>query len=185
VWLTPYSIELLHSQGLFPKYGRHILKESTFEHLHAINCVRLDYEKRHPDYRWVSERTLRKLLGRREEGDDFAHIPDAQLWLDERRAIAVEVELSSKSDNEYDQIFDELLVSGVLLPDQTTFIYRTVWYFVSSANDVHATAWRMVEAARGRLAEDYRRRVQIIDLEKLVRHDASATAAPTEPGERS
>ncbi len=43
----------------------------------------------------------------------------------------------------------------------------------------------MVEAARGRLAEEHRRRVQIIDLEKLVRHDASAAAAPTKPGERS
>jgi len=185
VWVTPFCIEILSSQGLLPKYGRHTLKESTFEHLHFINCVRLDYAKRHPEYRWVSERSVRKLLGRREEGDDLAHIPDAQLWLDERRAVAVEVELSPKDEGDYDKIIDELLVSGVLLPDGTSFLYRTVWYFVSSANDVHAQAWRMVEAARGRLAEEYRRRVQIIDLEKLVRHDASAAVAPTEPGERN
>jgi len=185
VWVTPYGIEMLASQGLIPRYGRHTLKESTFEHLHYINCVRLNYSQRHPEYRWVSERSVRKLLGRREEGDDLAHIPDGQLWLDERRAVAVEVELSPKDESDYDKIFDELLVSGVLLPDGSTFHYRTVWYFVSSANDVHAQAWRMVEAARGRLAEEHRRRVQIIDLEKLVRHDASAAAAPTKPGERS
>lgn len=183
VWVTPLGLEMLHGQGLVPKYGRHTLRESTFEHLHALNSVRLDYERRHPQYRWVSERTLRKLLGQREQGDDLAHLPDAQLWLDDHRAVAVEVELSPKSDEDYDQILDELVVSGVLLPDGTTFVYRTVWYFVSSANDVHAQAWRLVEAARARLPEPYSRRVQIIDLGKVVSYDASA--APTTSGEHN
>lgn len=185
VWVTPVGIEILSSQGFLPKYGRHTLKESTFEHLHCINCVRLDYARRHPEWSWVSERSIRRLLGRSMEGDDLAHIPDGQLWLGERRAVAVEVELSPKDEREYDRIFHELLVAGVQLSDTTSFVYKTVWYFVSSANDVHRQAWRMVEEARVRLPEDYRRRVQIIDLEKVVRHDASTALAPATSGERS
>lgn len=187
VWPTPFAIDVLHGQGLVPKYGRHFLRESTLEHLHWINCVRLDYERRHPDFRWVSERTLRKILGRREEGDDLAHIPDGQLWVDDRRAAAVEVELSPKnSDAEYDAILDELLISGVMLPDGNTFTYRTVWYFVSSATPVHVQARRMVEAARERLEEEYRSRVMVIELEKMVqRNDTTTATAPGQPGQRA
>jgi hypothetical protein len=123
------------------------------------------------------------LLGRREEGDDFAHIPDGQLWLDDRRAVAVEVELSPKSEQEYDAIFDELLITGVRVPNGPAFKYRTVWYFVSSANDVYSQARRMVEEARLRLADEYRRLVQVLELEILVqRYDASATTAALPAG---
>lgn len=183
---TPYGVDVLASQGLLPRYGRHVLKESTFEHLHSINYVRLDLQRRHPEYRWVSERSIRKLLGRREEGDDFAHIPDGQIWLDDKRAVAVEVELSPKSDQEYDAILDELLITGVMLPDSTAFRYKTVWYFVGKANDVQVQARRMVEEARGRLAEEYRRFVQVLELETLVQsYDASsAAAAPAKPEQR-
>ena len=188
IWTTPYGVEVLASQNLIPRYGRHFPKESAFEHLHSINYVRLDIEARHPEYRWVSERSIRKLLGRRDEGDDLAHIPDGQIWLDDRRAVAVEVELSPKNEGDYDAILDELLITGVMLPDGSAFTYKTVWYFVSSANSVHVQARRMVGEARERLAEEYRRFVQVVELETLVqRYDASATAAaapakqPTRP----
>jgi hypothetical protein len=184
IWTMPYGVDVLASQNLIPRYARHFPKESTFEHLHYVNYVRLDIEARHPDYRWVSERSIRKLLGKREEGDDLAHIPDGQIWLDDRRAVAVEVELSPKNEGDYDAIFDELLITGVMLPDGSAFKYKTVWYFVSSANDVHVQARRMVGEARERLAEEYRRFVQVIELETLVqRYDASATkaAAPVKP----
>ncbi len=178
IWTTPYGVDVLSSQNFIPRYARHFPKESTFEHLHFVNYVRLDIEARHPDYRWVSERSIRKLLGRREEGDDLAHIPDGQIWLDDQRAVAVEVELSPKNEGDYDAILDELLITGVMLPDGSAFKYKTVWYFVSSANDVHVQARRMVEEARGRLADEYRRFVQVIELETLVqRYDASAAAA--------
>ncbi len=184
VWTTAYGVEVLASQGLIPAYGRHTLRESTLAHLHAINAVRLNIELRHPEHRWVSERSLRKLLGRRVEGDDLVHLPDAQVWLDEQRAVAVEVELSPKSAQEYDAIFDELLVTGVALPDGSVFRYKTVWYIVNQATSVHVQARRMVEDARARLAERYRRLVQVIELETLVQaYETHPPAAvpPTSP----
>jgi len=169
IWATPHCIDVLAGMGMLPAYGRHFLRESTLEHLHWTNAVRLECERRHPGSRWVSERSIRRMLGRREEGDDLVHIPDGQLWLDERRMVAIEVELSPKSESEYDAILDELLVSGVIVPDQpTAFVYQAVWYFVSYANDVRVQAARSVSVACSRLSEEYSRRVQIISLEKVV-----------------
>src|SRR6266699_1709328 len=53
--------------------------ESTLPHLYHINRVRLDMERRHPDFRWISERTLRAGQPRREESSVLPHLPDAQV----------------------------------------------------------------------------------------------------------
>src|SRR2546421_2821331 len=103
--------------------------ESTLPHLYHINRVRLDMERRHPDFRWISERTLRAAQTRRESGSVLPHLPDAQVRTP--KLVAVEVERSPKSDKELDEILTELLIAGSPSPnDGNPFPYTTVWYFV-------------------------------------------------------
>lgn len=164
VTITQYGMQLL---GL--GYGRHTLKETTIEHMHWINCVRLDVERRHREYTWTSERAIRAERARRfpsrerDEGESTGHIPDARIWTGQR-SIAVEVELSPKSDLELDDILQALL-----LGDEVNTPHQTVWYFVSSITPTNAQARRAVEEARQRLPEQQQQRIQIIELEKLSR----------------
>lgn len=159
VIVTPYGMQLLEVSYS----GSHVLKERTLQHLHGINCVRLDVERRHPEYHWTSERALRAefphrfpFRGRK------GHLPDARIWTGQR-TIAVEVELSPKPDQELDAILQVLLEDG----GEEVPTYQTVWYFVSSATPVTIQARRAVENARFRLPEHSQRRIQLIDLEKL------------------
>ncbi len=164
-WLTPLGLRQLNSS-----YARLTPALSTLPHLYQINRVRLDIERRHPEYRWVSERSLRARLPRREGGAALPHTPDAQVWVPKSRsagekAVAVEVELSIKSDQELDGIFSELLMprsdaSGGF------YMYASVWYFVTPLTR------RVVEAARERLPPAARQRVAVIPLEALPAHKA-------------
>src|SRR6266446_4372080 len=54
VSVTPDGLKMLHLP-----YARRTPAESTLQHLHYINRVRLELERRHPDFHWVSERMLR------------------------------------------------------------------------------------------------------------------------------
>jgi hypothetical protein len=158
---TPYGMQLVSLP-----YSRHTLKESTLEHLHWINCVRLDVEKRHPEYQWISERRIRsesrQFPGRDEEIGSIGHIPDARIWTGQR-SIAVEVELSPKREQELDDIFQALLFGNEAQP-----AHQTVWYFVGSATSVNTQAQRAVEGARLRLPDEQRNRIQIIELERVL-----------------
>lgn len=162
VAVTQYGMQVL---GL--GYERHMLKETALEHMHWINCVRLDMERRHPEYTWTSERAIRAAHPRRfpncerDEGENTGHIPDARIWTG-HRSIAVQVELSPKSDQELDDILQALL-----LGDEANMAHQTVWYFVSSATPLKALARRAVEVARARLPEQQQSRIQLIELEQL------------------
>jgi hypothetical protein len=169
IWLTSHA-----ERALELPYARHIVRESRFTHRYYVNLVRLDYEKRHPEHTWRSERTLLAQLPRREEGVAVPHMPDGEVWVASDKAIAVEIELSPKSDQDMDEILAELLAG-----DHPR--YRAVWYFVSDADPVHVQAWRIVVQAQKRLSPLLRSRLKIIDVAKVGRHDAVSTAA-AEPG---
>ena len=135
--------------------------ESTLPHLYHINRVRLDMERRHPDFRWTSERTLRAAQPRREEGSVVPHLPDAQVRAP--KLVAVEVERSPKSDKELDEILTELLITGSPSPDDgEPLLYTTVWYFVRPETRPS------VEQARDRLPPDCQPRVKVLSLETLT-----------------
>lgn len=156
VWVTPYGLRLLHLP-----FARHTPAESTLPHLHHINRVRLELERRHPGYRWVSERMLRATQPRREEGSLVPHLPDAQVRAP--KAIALEVERSPKSPTELDDILTELLVTGTPTGDAEHLLtYTTVWYFVTD----HTR--RSVEEARDRLPAELQARVKVYSLETLA-----------------
>lgn len=153
VSVTPDGLKMLHLP-----YARRTPAESTLQHLHHINRVRLELERRHPDFHWVSERMLRAAQPRREEGSVVPHLPDAQVWAPS--AIAVEVERSPKSPQELDAILSELLITGNPVADgEPSLIYTTVWYFVT------AHTRRSVEEARDRLPADLQPRVKVLSLE--------------------
>jgi hypothetical protein len=155
VWLTPQGLAVLHLP-----YARLAPKESTFPHLYHINRVRLELERRHPEYQWVSERTLRAAQPRREEGVRVPHIPDAHVHTP--KLVTVEVERSPKSPKELDEIFTELLIVG--LPQANgapPLVSTTLWYFVCPKTRTS------IEEARNRLPESYRPRVKILSIETL------------------
>src|SRR5260370_11768020 len=54
VSVTPDCLKMLHLP-----FARRTPAESTVQHLHHINRVRLELERRHPDFHCVSERMLR------------------------------------------------------------------------------------------------------------------------------
>jgi hypothetical protein len=155
VHLTPLGLRKL---GL--SYAPLTPAESSYPHLFHINRVRLDLERRHPTYQWISERTLRAALPRRAEGVTVPHLPDAQVRTP--KLIAVEVERSPKSPKELDAILTELLIVGVpVVSGEAPFVYNTIWYFVWSKTQT------AVAAARSRLPEAYRHRVKLYSLETL------------------
>jgi hypothetical protein len=159
-WLTPLGLRLLKNP-----YARLTPAPSTLPHLYQINRIRLDIERRHPEYRWVSERSLRAQLPRREAGAALPHTPDAQVWVPNSRetgekAVAVEVELSVKSDQELDGIFTELLMARSEARGGF-FMYASVWYFVTPLTR------RVIEKARDRLPPAARQRVAVISLDAL------------------
>ncbi|MGH2496588.1 MAG: hypothetical protein ACRDIV_17960 [Ktedonobacteraceae bacterium] len=157
-WLhvTSFGIRTLHLP-----YAMLTPATSTLPHLYHINRVRLDMERRHPDFRWTSERTLRAAQPRREEGIVVPHLPDAQVRTP--KLVGVEVERSPKSDKELDDILTELLITGSPSPGEgTPVLYTTVWYFVRPETRTS------VEQARDRLPPDCHSRVKILSLETLT-----------------
>jgi hypothetical protein len=167
VWLTSYALRLLQLP-----YTMLTPADSTLSHLYQINRVRLDLEGRHPEYQWISERTLRAVQPRRAEGTVLPHLPDAQVRTP--KLVAVEVERSPKSPKELDDILTELLITGSPSTDSDEpLLYTTVWYFVRSKTRTS------VEQARYRLPPDCQPRVKVLSLETLttfppeeVRNDA-------------
>lgn len=158
IWLTRHG----ESEFMLP-YARHHIRKGTLSHKYWINHVRLDYEQRHPDVTWKSERQIRAEQPRRERGTRVLHIPDGEIWKAGERLYAIEVELSPKSEDEIDEDLQDLFASG----------YRAIWYFVSQADDVAKQAKRVVEKAHARLSEDQQANMQIIDLAEVGKRAAA------------
>jgi hypothetical protein len=154
-WITvaPSGLQMLSLPSTY-----HTLSEKTLEHMHAINCIRLDIERQHPDYRWTSERVLRATLPPK-EGIPTKHLPDGQIWRAEGQVVAVEVALNPKDEEEIDHHLHELLFG-----DEDTQTYQTVWYYVSQATPANVQARRVVENARQRLPEEFHSRIQMMSL---------------------
>lgn len=159
IWTTSSGLEHV---GLH--FASYTLKRNTLTHMHWINCLRIDIERRYPSYRWVSERTLRAMQLPKERGKQSAFLPDAQIWTPEHQAIAVEVELSPKRIEEVTTRLQALLYQQ----QGTGMSYAAVWYFVSQASQENRDARHVVESARSNLSEAFQERVQVIALEPLL-----------------
>jgi hypothetical protein len=106
-WVSP-TAEGLAACGL--PYGEWTPVLGRLEHVGAMNEVRIHMQTRTPDAHWISERQLMEEYaevnaGRR--GRSREHMPDGVAILD-GSSMAIEVELSVKSNMRLEGILDEL-----------------------------------------------------------------------------
>jgi len=116
-------------------------------HLFYINQVRLYIEEKRPDDLWTSERQIRRDAGAPTKGEDLPHLPDAILTATNGKVTALEIERSSKTEDELLDDLRELAVS-----------YKSVWYFASSATR------RQVEARLEDFTPEMRKPFRIYSL---------------------
>jgi hypothetical protein len=98
-WVIPTSAGLRVNEHRFALWTPRI---GLLAHVAAVNDVRLHIGQRSPSSEWVCERLLAR---ERQHGE---HLPDA-LVLTEGRRVAIEVELTVKSQRRITAILDELV----------------------------------------------------------------------------
>jgi len=128
---------------------------SRVPHLFYINQVRLYIEEKRPGDLWTSERQIRRGAGAASKGEALPHLPDATLTnMSNGKVTALEIERSSKTENELVNDLRELAVS-----------YKSVWYFASSATK------RQVEARLEEFTPEMRKPFRIYSL---IEHGGTA-----------
>jgi hypothetical protein len=112
-WATPTAFGLQVANLRFKPWtpGLRLLS-----HIAAVNDVRLHIQQRAPECEWVSERTL----AFEQAGGDRGHLPDGVVITDDRQ-VAIEVELTLKSEQRIRAILDDL-----------TSRFHTVVYFAEA-----------------------------------------------------
>jgi hypothetical protein len=150
IWLTTYAENIL--QLPFPQ--QHTLKETRLRYYYYANLARLEFERLDPKARWVSERALLAQRPRRGSGEHvFYRLPSAEIR--SNSTIAVELALSTKCDEEIDQIVADHLAH-----------YDAIWWFVFHSDPTTVQAWHVIQdSITTRLSEDFRSRVRIIKIE--------------------
>jgi hypothetical protein len=129
---------------------------SRLPHLYAVNNIRLMIWARRPHDKWKSEREVRAEQDVRQKGSIIKHLPDAELMSANSSVIAIECELTIKSEK---RLLD------VLYDLAATKRYSTIWYFC--AENVYAVLQRTIAI----LPPEHRRRFVLYSLEgKLFAH---------------
>jgi hypothetical protein len=97
-WVIPTGAGLRAAGHRFPAWQPRV---GLLTHVAAVNDVRLHVQARSPGSEWVAERLLAR---ERRAGE---HLPDAVVLVDGQR-VAIEVELTIKSQRRVTAILDEL-----------------------------------------------------------------------------
>src|SRR5205814_1467021 len=120
VWLTHKGMQA--AQLTYKPYTPAV---GSLAHLHALTQLRLKLEARYQErLTWTGERELRRAYEHLAPDQRRVwHVPDAVLTLDQRQEVAIEVELTQKTDQRLTETVARL-----------TQQYKGVWYFV--ADDV-------------------------------------------------
>src|SRR5438552_27434 len=116
---------------------------SSLPHLLALNEIRLMIEERRPDDQWRSERILRSEQDTPTQKGKIAHLPDAEIVSSHKSKIAIECELTVKSEKRLEEIVFDLAANKR---------YSTIWYFLPE--QVHL----VVKKAVNKLPEEHRKR---------------------------
>jgi len=116
-------------------------------HLFYINQIRLYIEDKRPDDRWTSERQIRRDAGAPTKGEDLPHVPDAILTATTGKITALEIERSSKTEDELLADLRELAVT-----------YKSIWYFTTTATK------RQLEAVLVEMSEEMRKPFRLYSL---------------------
>ena len=115
LWLTRKGIKYT---GLDLRYYEP--SPASLPHLAAINEIRLIIEERRPQDTWKSERELRSEQDVRQKGSIIKHLPDAELISANGSVIAIEGELTIKSEKRLQEALYDLAANKR---------YNTIWYF--------------------------------------------------------
>jgi hypothetical protein len=143
IWLTPQG---LRAAGL--PFRAYEPKPAELSHLAWCVQARLKMQELYPAAAWQSERWLRHELTQRMKR---VSLPDALLYLEDARPIALEIELSQKNVLRLEEILQD-----------RTLVYAQVWYFAPPA------VRSALQQARDQLDELYQHRVAIRPLEDLL-----------------
>jgi len=150
-WLTPYGLRYLaeadeDGDGIVYSYYEPTLRD--LHHMSLITQARLYIERQYPDYRFKSERQLRKEQQSRPKQIKRPHVTDGLVYRPDGRAIALEVERWDKAGPKLQRILQELAET-----------YHRTWYFVSK------DARTAVTKAHAHLPEPLRKRIQLLSSE--------------------
>lgn len=99
-WVTPTSAGLRLSGSPFRVWS---IRVGLLQHVGAVNDVRLHIHERASSSLWICERALA-----RERKDRQDHLPDALVITEDGQRVAIEVELTPKSEKRLIAILDEL-----------------------------------------------------------------------------
>ncbi len=117
-WVTPQGQTVMGLAGR--PWTPTIRGHRGLEHRYYTNQVRLWLERTHPEASWTGERVLwQSQPARSRKGVAQDPIPDAEVQLGGRR-IAIEVELTAKTEERWQEILAERAAR-----------YNQVWYFTS------------------------------------------------------
>jgi hypothetical protein len=117
VWLTYKGMRTANL--LYKTYTPTI---GSLQHFHRINELRVSLEARYQGrLTWACEREQRRLYELMpNEKKKTWHLPDAVITLEERQEIAIEVEITQKTDKRLTETVERLAQQ-----------YKGVWYFVT------------------------------------------------------
>lgn len=145
IWLTKKGLGLLENEYRFLQP-----RLATFEHIYAVNQVRLWVEHQWGrQLPWQSERQLKYEFAR-QETTKTKHVPDAVVTLDAGR-VALEAELTQKVARRTKRILIHLARD-----------YDQVWYFANER------AYSSITKLVGTLSENNQQKFTIYRLEELT-----------------
>ncbi|GHO99838.1 hypothetical protein KSF_098860 [Reticulibacter mediterranei] len=147
VWLTPEGLRTVNQElGPLCPYAP---TPGKINHLYWINHARLYIEQQRDDIEWLSERQIHANQ-KSEPGVKQKHTPDA-IVSTQGQAIALEVELATKTYARLDKVLHELALSD----------YHTIWYFTLGR------AKQVIESAIENMNSMYKHRFVIYDMDDL------------------
>ncbi len=145
-------VELGELSSLF-NYGDGAPASGRLRHLYAINEIRLAIEEKRPNDVWKSERQIRKEASPLVKGETRSHVPDALLTNANGKVTALEIERTSKTEDELLYDLRELAVT-----------YKSILYFVTDSTR------RQIEAHLDTFSSEMRKPFVIYNL-KEYSHD--------------
>jgi hypothetical protein len=125
---------------------------ARLRHLYYCNEVKLMLTSTHPEASWYAERVLRNGLDAMRKSDEMIHMPDAEFLFEDGEAVAIEVEISKKTEGRLHEIFQTVCTR-----------YTGIWYYTLPSVTPHIRAaldsWE-------RSARMYRQKFRVIELEE-------------------
>ena len=158
VWLTKNGMAQTRFNLPTDSPGLALLK-----HTSDLSFIRLDALRSNPSAYWRSEREIRKVASVHTKGNNFPHIPDAEVILNENHIVAIERERTAKTVERTRNIMMALCsrkfdynVSENMPDKNQDFRYLEIFYYASPET------LGVVDKAKNQLPENFSKRVRVL-----------------------